>query len=75
VVWLSRHPCLLSPQPDAIDSRKIPKRQGFRESRRCPCPGESFLPQATGEIPTRLRFLSISYLTLRIYTANGSFTT
>ena len=75
VVWLLRHPCLLSPQPDAIVLRKTLKRQGFRGYRRFPCPGESFLPQAIDEIPTRLRFLSISYSNLRMFTQNGSFST
>ena len=75
VVWLSGHPCLLSPQPDAIGSRKSEKHQGFRESRRFPCPGESFLPQATGETLTRLRFLSVSYSYIRIFIPTGSLTT
>lgn len=75
VVWLSRHPCLLSPQPDAIDSERIEKRQGYRGSRRCRCPGESFLPQSTGEPPTRLRFLSFSCNNIRIFTQNSSLAT
>ena len=75
VVWLSRHPSLLSPQPDAIDLGRIEKRQGFRGSRRCRCPGESFLPQSTDEPPTRLRFLSFSYNTIRISTHHSSLAT
>ena len=75
VVWLSRHPCLLSPQPDATASPKTPKRQGFPSPRRCPClPGLTVLP-AVGEIPVPLRFLSISYLNIRIFAVYGSLAT
>jgi len=75
VVWLSRRPSLLSPQPCAIGSPNSPKRQGFRESRRCPCLGESSLLQAIDEFPTRLRFLSASYLNIRIFAICCSLTT
>ena len=75
VVWLSRHPCLLSPQPAAIASPKIPKRQGFPQSRQLPClPGSTVLP-AVGEIPVPLRFLSVSYLNIRIFVIYGSLAT
>jgi hypothetical protein len=75
VVWLSRHPSLLSPQPDAIDSERIEKHQGYRGFRRCRCLGESFLRQSTDEPPTRLRFLSFSCNNIRIFTQNGSLAT
>lgn len=75
VVWLSRHPCLLSPQPAAIASPKTPKRQGFPQSRQFPClPGSTVLP-ADGEIPVPLRFLSVSYLSIRIFVIHGSLAT
>jgi len=74
VVWISRRPSLLSPQPCAIGSAKSPKRQGFRESRRCLCPGESSPPRAIDESPTRLRFHSVSYSNIRISTIYCSLT-
>ena len=75
VVWLSRHPCLLSPQPDATALPKTGKRQGFPQPRQHPClPGSTVLP-AVGELPTPLRFLSVSYLNIRISTIHGSFAT
>ena len=75
VVWLSRHPCLLSPQPAATASPKTPKRQGFPQSRQLPClPGSTVLP-AVGEIPVPLRFLSFSYLNIRIFVIHGSLAT
>jgi len=75
VVWLSRHPCLLSPQPAAIVSPKTPKRQGFPQSRQSPCPPGSTVLPAVGEIPVPLRFLSVSYLNIRISIIHGSLAT
>ena len=72
VVWLSRRPCLLSPQPDATALPKTGKRQGFPQPRQHPClPGATPLP-AVGELPVPLRFLSFSYLNIRIFPTHGS---
>jgi len=74
VVWPSRHPSLLSPQPFSTVLPKTAKRQGFRQPRRHLCrPGTIVLP-AVGGLPIPLRFLSSSYHNLRIFTANGSLT-
>lgn len=71
-VWLSRRPCLLSPQPAATASPKTPKRQGFPQPRQHPClPGATLLP-AVGELPVPLRFLSVSYHNIRTLTTLGS---
>jgi hypothetical protein len=54
---------------------KTGKRQGFPQPRQHPClPGSTVLP-AVGELPTPLRFLSVSYLNIRISTIHGSFAT
>lgn len=74
VVSPSGLPSLLSPPPDATAWLKTPKRQRFPQPRQLPClPGTSVLPKA-GEIPVWLRFLSVSYHTIRISTTHGSLT-
>ena len=75
VVWLSRRPCLLSPQPDATALPKTPKRQGFPQPRRFPCLPGAFVLPAGGELPVPLRFLSVSYFNIRIFTIQGSLAT
>jgi hypothetical protein len=71
-VLLSRRPCLLSPQPDATDSPKTAKRQEFPQPRRLLCRPGAIVHPAADELPIPLRFLSVSYLYIRIFTINGS---
>ena len=73
VVWPSRPPDLLSARPDAIALLKIRKPRRFARPRRPLChPAVTSLP-TVGEFPTRLCFLSFSYRTIRMFTADGSF--
>ena len=72
VVWLVTPPGLLSPQPGATVSPKTPKHQRFPPPRRHRRPPAANALPAVGEPPMRLRFLSVSYLTIRMSTTLGS---
>ena len=74
-VLLSRRPCLLSPQPDATDSPKTAKRQEFPQPRRLLCRPGAIAPPAADELPIPMRFLSVSYLYIRIVILHCSLTT
>ena len=75
VVWLSRRPCLLSPQPDATALPKTPKRQEFPQPRHFPCLPGAFVLPAVGGLPIPLRFLSVSYFNIRIFNIQCSMAT
>ncbi len=67
-VWLGKPPDLLSARPDAIVSPKTGKQQRFpRPRRHRPLPGGASL-RGVGGPPIRLRFLSVSYHTVRMFT-------
>ncbi|KKL12218.1 hypothetical protein LCGC14_2537970 [marine sediment metagenome] len=75
VVWPSRPPILHSSRPDTIALPRIRKQRRFGPPRRFSClPAVVFLP-ADDEFPTRLRFLSFSYTTVRMSTIKGSLAT
>ena len=74
-VWPSGPPSLLSPQPDAIALPRIRKQRRFGQPRRFSCLPAVIFPPADDEFPTRLRFLSVSYFTVRTYTTKCSLAT
>ncbi len=74
VVWLSTPRGLLSPQPGATVVSKLLKHQRFRPPRRHRCPPAATALPAVDELPTRLRFLSVSYHRIRMFTLLGSLT-
>jgi len=72
--WLSKPSDRPFPRPASIVLRNRWKRPRSRPPRRFSClPTVTSMP-ADGELPTRLHFLSVSYVTVRMFTMHGSLT-
>ena len=72
VVWPSRHLILLSARPDAIALLKTRTHRRFEQPRRQFCLPAVTSLQAAGETLIGLCFLSFSYSTVRMFTADCS---